>query len=178
MGIFVMTNHLIIFDLTTFDGFSKRRSTDRDSVKMQHACSPLDFIQYCRDAACTMNIFHVPFACRTHLGNVRNLIGHRIDAAQRIIHICFVRQSQRMKNRVGRTAHCHIQSKCIVNRFGSHHIAWLDVAFDESHDLRCGLFRQRFPFGCLCQRRAVERKGQSYHLHQAIHRVGREHAGA
>ena len=124
---------------------------------MQHACSPLDFIQYRWDAACAMNIFHVPFPCRTHLANVRNFIGHRIDAAQRVIHIGFVGQGKRMKNRVGRAAHRHIQCKCIVNRFRGHDIARLDITFDEGHDLRCGSLRKRFSFGRFCQRGAVER---------------------
>ena len=169
-------NDFFIFDITACNGFPQGLSCHGDAVQMQHARPPLDFVQNGGNSTCAMNIFHMPFARWTHFADMRHLICHRIDAVQRIVHAGFVGQCQSVQDRIRRAAHGHIQCERVVDCIRRDNVARFDIAFDQSHDLRGGLSCQSLAFGSLRQCGTVIRQCQAEYFHQAIHRVGGEHA--
>ena len=62
MSVFRPADDLVVLDLYAFDGLAQRHPTDRHAVKVQHAGGALNFVQDGRNAAGSVDIFHVPLA--------------------------------------------------------------------------------------------------------------------
>jgi hypothetical protein len=77
-----------------------------------------------------VQVFHVPWSRRADLAEVRHAICDGIDALKRVVDPGFVGNRQRVQNRIGGTAQCHVQREGVVKRFDSDDVARTEVSLN------------------------------------------------
>src|SRR5579884_723048 len=172
------TNNFRVLDIRFGDILAQRSERDGRAVEVEDAGLFREFLQDGADAARAVNIFHMPFVGRADLAQVRRALGDGVDALKRIFDARLLSNRQGMQNSVGRAAHRHVQREGVVNRFGVDNLARREIGFDKLQDHAPGLARQFAPRFAGGEPRAIAGQGDAQRLHQAIHRVGGEHAGA
>ena len=95
---------------------------------------------------------------------MRNFIRHFIDARKRVVYAGFVTERKRMQNRIGTSAHRHIQCKGIVDRILGDDIPGPDIFFNQSHDYFPGFLRKIVPLFGFRKCSAVKGQTQSDHF--------------
>ena len=129
-------------------------------------------------AAGAQDILHVEAGRGGHLADIRGAFGNVIDALEVILHAGFPGDSQRMKHGIGAAAHRHIDRKGIVDGVTVHDVARQGtVRLRHLHGAARGLLPELLAFLGSSQQGTVAGKGQADYLAQAIHGIGRKHAG-
>src|SRR6266566_3990968 len=77
----------------------------------------------------------VPVPCRRYFGKMRHTLGDIIKPRERIFDPRFMGDSDHMKQSVGRTAHCDIESYSVVDGVGGDDIAEADAAVEKVKEL-------------------------------------------
>src|SRR5690625_4744381 len=118
-----------------------------------------------RDTTGAVDIFDVPDAVGSNLGQTRNGVRDFLDVVQREVDGTFLCCSQGVQDGVGGTTHCHVQSHGVVESVLVGDIAWQDgfiffavVATAQVHDGGAGLLEKTAAERVGCQGGAVARQ--------------------
>ena len=159
------------------DVFTDILSGDRRKIQMQQ--SLLRKLRHNRiDAARFVQIFHVGRPCRCQVAQIRRARGNLIGDLHIDLDAGLVRDSGKMQHGIGGTAQRHIDCQGIFKGFLRENITRADVPAHQLHDLvACALGQtdsRRIDGG----NGSVSGKAHADRLGQAVHGIGRIHAGA
>ncbi len=146
---------------------------------------PVELSENAEDAAGPVHVFDVVLVSRgCHLADVGHASRQRIDVGHREVEMRLLGGGQQVEHGVGRTAHrnveCHGvgEGRLRSNRSGQDRlVVLLVVAAGEIHDRAPGPQEELLTVGVGGNHRAVAGQGKAERFGQAVHRVGREHAG-
>jgi len=156
----------------------QRLAGHRHRIRVEDA-GPLEQLpQDGRHPARAIHVLDVVVGRRRHLADVRHALGHLVQPGQRVVYARLLRQRERVQDRVGRAAHRHVQRERVVDGLRRHNVARAQVHLDKPQELGCRALCQLLAARIDGQDRAVARQREPQRLAQAVHRVGREHAGA
>ena len=138
------------------------------------------------DATGAMHILHViNLGIGRHLHQVRHFTGNAVNVRHGEIHLTLLRYGQQVQHRVGGPTHGHIQRHGVFKGLKGGDAARQDrlvillvVAFGDLHNLPSRPLKQLAPILMSGQHGTIARQSQPQSLHQTVHRVGGEHAGA
>ena len=137
----------------------------------------IQFIHYCINTACFIQVFHICRACRCKMTEIRGFFTDLICKADIKIHSHFMRNCRKMKHTVGRASKCHIYSQCIQDCFFCHNISRTDVSAVHFHNLHTCMFCKTDTFGIYRRNGSVSTKSHTENLSQAVHGVCSVHTG-
>ena len=138
------------------------------------------------DAAGAVNVLQVHVRHRgRHLAQHRHPARQPVDVLHGEGDFAFVGGGQQMQHRVGRAAHRDIERHGVLERLEARDrarqrgcVVLLVVAARQIDDQVTGFDEQPLAVGMGREHRAVAGQRQAERLGQAVHRIGREHAGA
>src|SRR5579884_1576921 len=171
-------NHLVVAHLSLRDILAERFQGDGQTIQVESAGFLCQFVQDGADAASAVNVLHVPLARWADLAQVWRAHGNGIDPLERIIDTSLTREGKGMQDGIGRAAHRHIQREGVINALLVHDLTRSQIGFDEAHNLLTGPLCQFAPFLRDGEIGAVAGQSQPKRLHQAVHGISGEHAGA
>ena len=165
------------------DGFAEARSVHGVRVAMNQAC-PVEFAENPHDAAGAVDVLDVHVQRRRrHFAEVGRTARDSVDVFDRETGLCLLGSGQQMQDRIGRTAHRHIEPNRVLESFETgdrarqHRvIALFVVAFRNLDDQPTRPEEELLAIGVRCHDRPVTGQRQTDHLGQAVHRVRRKHA--
>ncbi len=146
----------------------------------------LQLTQDRHDATGAVHVFHVHVRFRGRdLGQARDFPGKSVNVGHGEIDACFVGSCQEVQHRIGRSAHGDIKAHRILERLKRGDgagkdagIVLLVITLAQIDGEAARLAEQQLAVGMGRQHRAIAGERETQRLGQAVHRIGREHAGA
>ncbi len=172
------TDDLGIFDLCRGDVFAKGLAGRRHAVEVERAGFSGDGLENGRDAAGTVDVFHVVDAGWGHLAHMRHASGYVVEVLQVEGRARLDGHGQRVQYGIGGAAHGHVKREGVFESGCSQDIARADIAPDEFDNGPAGLLEEPVAGGIGRQDRTVARQCQAERFAQTVHGIGRKHSGA
>ncbi len=172
-------------DVPLGDGVGHGAAVHGGPVGVQQTATG-EFTQDGHDAAGAVHVFDVDVGHRGgDLAQARHLARHAVDVGHGEVDASFAGSGQQVQHGVGGAAHGDVERDGVLEGFEGGDVArqralvvLLVVALGQLDDGATGLAEQLLAVGVGGQRGAVARQGQAQRFGQAVHGVGREHAGA
>ncbi len=146
---------------------------------------PVQLAEDGRDAPGPVHVLHVVAAARGDLAQAGHPARQLVDLLEAEVHAALVRRGEQVQDRVGRSAHRHVQRHRVLERVpagdgaGQHRLVAVGVvAAGQLGDRGPRPLEQAAPRSVRGQRGPIAGQREADRLGQAVHRVGREHAGA
>ena len=111
------------------------------------------------------------------MAKVRNLCARLIDPVEIKINPCFVGDGRQMQNRIGGAAESHIEAQGIAEGLFGHDLIRGQLFLDQLDDTHARLFGKADSRTVHSGNGAVSRERHTDDLGNAVHGVGRKHAG-
>ena len=128
-------------------------------------------------AAGFIQVFYVGRPCRCQVAEVRGLFADSIRKVNLKIHADLMGDRRKVQHAVGRAAQSHIYRQGVEDGILCHNVSWTDILLPQFHDLHACLLRETDPCRVDCRNGSVAAKSHAKHFRQAVHAVGRVHAG-
>src|SRR6266550_3444313 len=123
------------------DIFADSLSSDRERVEEESVRLLRQLLEERGNAAGGVDILDMPLPVpvprRRYFGKMRHTLGDIIKPRERIFDPRFVGDGDHVKQSVGRTAHCDIESYGVVDGVGGDDIAEADAALEKVKELVC-----------------------------------------
>ena len=178
IGGFDRADNIVVFDDGTSDVFAEGLAGDGDATEVERAGLFADGLEDGRNAAGAVDIFHVILARGGDFTDMGDALGNFVEMLDAEGDARFDGQRQGVEDRVGRSAHGHIEGDGIFKRGAGEDVPRLDVFLDHVHDGPAGRFKEAVAGVIDGENGAVAWQGQTEGFAEAVHRVGGEHAGA
>ncbi len=133
-------------------------------------------LQNCGDPPCQVEILEEVAASGPQISEVGRFAADLVEPVQRKGNARFIRQGGQVKDRVGRPAQGHVHGDGVVEGLGGEDLSGRAVFPHRVHEGHATLERDPSFLGGNGRRRSAKRQGQSEHLGQAVHRIGRVEA--
>ncbi len=166
------------------DRLAERRSQDGGHVAVQEA-RPVEGAQDRIDPPRPVHVFDVVVRRRSHLADVRCLPRQPIDVGHREVDAGLVGNGEDVQDGVRRSAHGDVEHHGVFERLASGNAAWQDrvvalqvVGARHLDDAFPRLYEEVPARPMRGQHGTVAGQGEAQRLVEAVHAVGREHAGA
>ena len=143
----------------------------------RHVSAARQFGQHGRNAARPVQVLHVMPPGRRQLAQVGRDAAYFIKNFQSQRQSRFGEHGGQMQHGIGAAAQGHIHGHGVAHGFFRHDVARAQVLFHQSQNLLARLLGQTDARGGHGGYGSVARQSKAYGFGQAVHGVGREHAG-
>ena len=172
-----LADYVIVADLRRLDELPDGLASHRLASEVQQLGR--QSLQNRHYAARTIKVCDMVVSARSKLAYVRGAGRKLVHALKREVHASLPRYRKRVQDGVRGAAHRHVERNGVVQRFRRHEVAGLRAALlRHLHDALRGEAIQILPLRIDRKDRAVARQRYAKRLVEAVHGVGREHAGA
>ena len=120
-----------IVDFGVRDIFAECFARNGEAIEVEQFWNFAYFFQYCADAACGINVLDVELTRWRDLADIGASGGDFVYAVEVIFDTRLACDCQRMQDGICRAAHCHIERKGVIHRFGADYVQRLDVFFNQ-----------------------------------------------